>query len=135
MSSVEEIRSAVISTVNTLHTTNFPLIPINYPNRFTVDLETFAGTYFVTVSLATSESVESAAVGGTETDITGTLTLTTVFKTNTGLNGTANYTSMLVSNLLFKQISGVSYLSMKAVETSPYPGFKGIANIIKFRVI
>ena len=135
MISLDEVRSTIIETIKNLHATNYSTIPINYPNKFVVDLENFAGAFFVTVSVNYGDTLVATDITGTNAEVYGTVTVSTVFKTNTGLNGTTLYSNMLLGGLLFKTISGVNYVDMKSVEINPYPGYKGIANIIRFMVI
>ena len=135
MISLDEVRSTIIETIKNLHAANYSAIPINYPNKFVVDLENFTGTFFVTVSVNYGGTLVATDITGTNAEVYGTVTVSTVFKTNTGLNGTTLYSNMLLSSLLFKTISGVNYVDMKSVEINPYPGYKGIANIIRFMVI
>ena len=135
MISLDEVRSTVIETIKNLHVANYSAIPINYPNKFVVDLENFAGTFFVTVSVNYGDTLVATDITGTNAEVHGTVTVSTVFKANTGLNGTTLYSNMLLGGLLFKTVSGVNYVDMKSVEISPYPGYKGIANIIRFMII
>ena len=135
MISLDEVRGTIIETIKGLHVANYSAIPINYPNKFVVDLENFAGTFFVTVSVNYGDTLVATDITGDNAEVHGTVTVSTVFKTNTGLNGTTLYSNMLLGGLLFKTISGVNYVDMKSVEINPYPGYKGIANIIRFTVI
>lgn len=87
MISLDEVRSTVIETIKNLHITNYPTIPINYPNKFVVDLENFAGTFFVTVSVNYGGTLVATDITGTNAEVYGTVTVSTVFKTNTGKTG------------------------------------------------
>ena len=96
MISLDEVRSTIIETIKNLHATNYPTIPINYPNKFVVDLENFSGTFFVTVSVNYGDTLVATDITGTNAEVHGTVTVSTVFKANTGLNGTTMYSNMLL---------------------------------------
>lgn len=135
MISLEEVRSTIGSTFKTLHTASYPTIPVNYPNYFTVDIETFSGLFFVNFCINWGDNVVASDITGSEATVHGNVSISTVGKVKTGTAWASGYSTMLLSGMLFKTINGINYTNMKSVEISPFPGFYGVSNIVSWIAI
>lgn len=135
MISIDEIRSALISAIYTVHTSNYPDIDINFPNRFTTDLEHYNKDFFVTVELYLGNSIEFSTIVNDDFDIEGKIKITAVAKTNTGTKKLTDYVDTVVSDLVSTGVSGISFNKMSILSISPYPGYYGEMLYITFRCI
>ena len=134
MNSVEEIRQAVASTVQTAHNVLYSAVPVMWPNFMNVDLEHLTGS-FVSVEITLVSNSQMFGLGSADDlIIRGELIVSYLRPTGSGLTGAAAYTDMLLQNICNRRVSGVTYFGLRQANHSPWPTLAGVLNRIPFCV-
>lgn len=133
MSTFDEARQAVITALTALNTSYYPSLKVNWPNMSTVDIE-HLNESFLSVEISFSPGAEMSGIGETGNFISGEMLVSYLRPTGKGHSGAAAYSDMLMANLCNRKLSGVTYLGIKVLDVSPYPGIVGKMSVVPFHV-
>jgi len=132
MKAIEEVRQAVMTLFKTLHTTNYPTMLVNYPNRVSVDTENLTAP-FISVEITAGGDVVLDDLGSRDVRIEGLILINYLQAIGRGTTGSAAYSDMLNAGMCNQKIGGVTYGGLKIYNVSPAPGIVGQSNKITFQ--
>ena len=127
-----ETRQAICSTIYTLHTTNYPAVPIVMPNQKELDLENIDGP-FVELQIEYDKS-EQLQIGAKCTKTSGQIILHYNVREHKGLKSSFEYTDFLVANVGLQTINEVIYREVIPSSMQEAMGWVTVMNFIPFRV-
>lgn len=128
----DAVRAEVLSAVVGVVAASYPSTIFVPPNYAHVDLEKQEDPW-VTVEMDMS-TYPGGGIGD-ELEVIGDLWVSWVFRKNTGMNGSAEFTDTLASNLSNTRIGGISYGFMRVMRTDPFTGWRGTTHRIPFQTV
>jgi len=128
----ESTRVKLMSLVKTFHDTNYPTMDVNYPDKFTTDIEKIE-VPFTTVELSMKPRNMGLKAGHC-VQISGQLILNHYARINTGAKIHTVYTDLLITYLGWKTIDQITFREVTPFSNTGIPGFKGIMNVVNFEI-
>ena len=132
MTSLDEVRQAVVGAFQAIHEVHYPSTKVNYPDFDVVDLENQEQP-FVNLELDFS-AVSQAAMGENELEVPCMFLVTFYYRPGRGSAEALKYTDMLNEYLCMSQIEYIYYGPAVPIPVTTFPGWQGSMNTIKFHL-
>ena len=122
MTSLDEIRQAVVAAFKAVHEAYYPTTPVNYPGWAVVDVERQTEP-FVSLELDLT-GIDQAALGETELRVPAAIMVYFHYREGKGMSGSLLYTDMLNAYLGQTQVGSIRYQVAKPIQVSLLKGWE-----------
>lgn len=132
MTSLDEVRIAVIRAFRAVHQANYPTTKVNYPDHLVVDLE-HQSEPFISVEIDLT-GVTHASMGEKDILVPGILHVIHYSREGTGTSQGLKYLDMLNGDdgLALKQVGEIFFNVAKPIPVKTFPEWKGLMCSMRF---